>query len=307
MTSPVRNILLSLLVAGLAVVAIPPQPAWAGECAKWGMVDVDPSPGGVSMERRCIEWEDGGNTGDDDTDNPQFPVETGPVKQYYRTPACSANGPPPGDPNALCRAAVNSPMCADDEIRMRVFSRSVNRQTGEPVAGAAGNWHSEGTECSGPDDPPGGVEPPRITVEMVMGFAATHAPTAEVHMEPNGESWVNITNNFYIATDPISDTLTVLGIAIPVTYTPVSHTWNFGDEATASGAGIDNASVGQPGSVEHAYDREGDYNVTVTTDWSVTFTLPGQGQVTPPGTISSTSAAYPVTIGEIQSVVTKVR
>lgn len=246
---------------------------------------------------------------DDESDGAETaaPVDLGPVTETYHVPACSVNGPPGQGADALCGMAVNS-CAADDEIRYYEYTRMVDPATGEPVAGGDGQWSNQGMTCRGPDDGGAGVQPPELTVEMVMGVAYTQAPVPVVSVQPEGESYVNVPNNFFVDKGPVDDTLTVLGRSVQVTYAPVvaEYAWDFGDGGKGSGAGIADAAIGQDGAVEYAYVRQGTYEVLVSANYRVTFTAPGLGTVTPPGTISETSEPVSVEIGEIQSVVTDV-
>ncbi|HVE98998.1 MAG TPA: hypothetical protein VNA12_07445, partial [Mycobacteriales bacterium] len=66
---------------------------------------------------------------------------SGPLYTYAYVPACSSNGPPPGNAD-LCLAATTS--CADGGVRLWVFRREVDRDTRAPLTG----WDRlDGTIC----------------------------------------------------------------------------------------------------------------------------------------------------------------
>jgi hypothetical protein len=290
--------LLTLLGGSLAIPLLV-TPSAQAECYTNTWREVTST--GIVVHEETICEDGGGHQNENRQTN--LPAE---VQQMYRTPACFVNGPPPGDPGAMCPEVTSNPLCADDEFLMRIYVRMVDRVEYPPIH-EGGGWEYLGTSCVGPGEEASGLVPIEITVEMVMDHAQTTAPTPELHMQPpTASTVVNIPNNFYVQAERSSETLTVLGVAVPVTYTPVSHAWAFGDGEVGSGAGIENAEVGQGGAVEHVYLRRGDYEVTVTTSYSVTFRIPGQGEVTPDGTIEGTSDALPVEVLEIQSVVTGV-
>lgn len=125
-----------------------------------------------------------------------------------------------------------------------------------------GDWKPAGTTCRGADDPPEGG-PVQITQEMIFDAAKKKAPAPMVHVEPKTKSYVNIPNNFYVDTDASTSTVHVMGQAIDITFTPSDISWSFGDDTKGTGAGIAHAKVGANGAVEHAYQRIGDYKVTV--------------------------------------------
>jgi hypothetical protein len=155
----------------------------------------------------------------------------------------------------------------------------------------------------GPRRPP---PPPQITTAMVTEAARVTAPTNAPHVEPGTVSYVNIPNNYWTETATVNDAVTILGVTIPLRWTPTSTTWNFGDGGTGAGDGIQGADVGAPGAIEHAYSRQGSYDITTTTTYNLSFVLPGQGaqtiQLTAP---PSPPATLPVQ--EIQTLVSYAR
>ena len=222
-----------------------------------------------------------------------------PWTQERMVPACQTNSPSESD-DALCMGALAA--CrAEGEINMRVYTRLMSAE-GVPTE----PWQYQGTRCVGGDTETG-VQQPQVTTEDVVEQARSLAPPSQIGVEPEGESYVNVPNNFYADSEAQTVTVSVFGIAIPVSYAPTDFTWDFGDGATGSGPGEQGAKVGAPGAVEHAYATGGTYEATVTTTYSVSFTLPGGNQVTVPGEVSATSDPVPLQVGEIQAVVSDVR
>ena len=58
------------------------------------------------------------------------------------------------------------------------------------------------------------------------------------------------------------------------------------------GRGRARAGVGAPGAVEHAYPRQGNYGISTTTAYELTFVLPGQGAQTIPLTSTPSAAGH---------------
>ncbi|MGH8964589.1 MAG: hypothetical protein ACRDXB_04555 [Actinomycetes bacterium] len=288
-----------ILLALFGVFLVPLPTASAGDdgCA---YCEVDQTGDNAGATNQVPEnGSDGGDPGTDGVDY-SGPVYNGPFKEYRYVVNCMYNGPNnPGD--ALCMAAVSS--CpAEDEIRYRVYYRLVDRQ-GRLVDGSG--WNYEGSECRGPDDPTGVVQP-QVTEEMVVAEAERTAPEPTVHVEPATKSYVNVPNNFYADAEDATHTVNLLGASITIAFLVEDVRWEFGDGAGATGAGVRNASVGAPGTVEHQYARGGGYDITATTSLTVQFTLPGGQQITLPNAISQTSAPVTLQVGEIQTTVNNV-
>ncbi len=159
-----------------------------------------------------------------------------------------------------------------------------------------------------PGEPQAPVAPvaPVITVQMVTDAARVTAPTTPPNVEPGNRSFVNIPNNYWADVDTVQTSVTVLGRAIPLTWTPTGTTWSFGDGSTATGNGVEGAELGAPGAVEHAYARQGSYDITTTTTYDLSFVLPGQGAQTIALT-SPPSPAVTLPVGEIATRVSYAR
>jgi len=130
-----------------------------------------------------------------------------------------------------------------------------------------------------PADPTAPVAPV-ITTQMVSEAAKVTAPVNPPHVEPGTVSYVHVPNNYWADAPTVNDSVTLLGVTIPLRWTPTGTTWSFGDGATASGNGVEGADVGAAGAVEHAYGRQGGYAISTTTTYDLTFVLPGGGSQT---------------------------
>ena len=164
--------------------------------------------------------------------------------------------------------------------------------------------YAQPTPCAPTDDPEPGEPParPQITAAMVTAAASVVAPTSPPHVEPGEVSYVHVPNNYWTDAPTVNNSLTLLGVTIPLRWTPVATTWNFGDGSSATGNGVAGANVGAPGAVEHAYDRQGSYDITTSTAYNLTFVLPGQGAQTVQLT-SPPSPAVTLPVGEVQTIV----
>jgi hypothetical protein len=147
------------------------------------------------------EWgECGENPGDPDPDpgGPDDPGPSGPQPgdtrpDEYVTPACSGNGPPPGDGGALCGAAANSCQ-AEDEIRFFVYTRTERWNGSQWIP--EGSWEFQGSECRGGDgtsdvtSQPGGPYP-NIDVTHTYGSTGDY----EVRVDVTYSGWYEFGGN----------------------------------------------------------------------------------------------------------------
>ena len=112
-----------------------------------------------------------------------------PWTQERMVPACQTNSPSESD-DALCMGALAA--CrAEGEINMRVYTRLMSAE-GVPTE----PWQYQGTRCVGGDTETG-VQQPEVTPEDVVEQARSLAPPSQIGVEPEGESYVNVSNNFY--------------------------------------------------------------------------------------------------------------
>lgn len=279
------------VLAAILIVAMP--------TAAWADPEIDITGGGDTVT----------GTGTDSTSTPTGGGGSNgvytlpkPYKEYRYVPACSQNSVDLGGDN-LCGGAIYT--CPDDgDIRYRVYTLQ-HDANGDVADGA--DFEYVGTLCRGADDPPEGG-PVQITTADIREEASKVAPVTTVHVEPGNRSYVNVPTNFYADSAGQDASIQILGQTIGLRFEPSGYTWTYGDGSTGSGAGVKNAPVGGPGAVEHAYVRSGDVDITLTRTFAVTFTLPGgqTGTLPAPG-VSNTSEPYPLEIGEIQTVVTRVR
>lgn len=284
-----------LAILGLSLtLLLPIEAAGAGDGDGWGSETGDHSTT-ISGQEQAEEVQDivHGGVGNDGTWTP-------PSKwpEYTYVPTCSHNTPE-GGADALCNGATRP--CAtrqEHAIQMWVFRRTVFADGREPT-----RWERVATICKGPDDDR--PTTPVVTTEMVVQAARAMAPQVRAHVEPEAQSYVHFPNNYYADTPNVTRTVTLFGHSIAVRFTAGETTWDFGDDSTATGNGIKGADVGQSGSVEHAYARQGDYSVTASATYTVSFTLPDGRDVTQE-VAGVPGPAAELEIGEIQSIVTDV-
>lgn len=296
---PMRRLFLILLLSTFAGLSLASPAAHADPPPDCGDYCTGTGGDDATVSDVSDEVDQGGEDGSSDDGTPSGGTYNGPFYQYKYVVNCMANSPD-NPVDVICAGAKAG--CADDEIRYRVYRREVNR-AGNTVG--RGLWDFQDSECRGLDDPNGVVQP-QVTGPMVLEEARRTAPEPNAHVEPNGETYVNVPNNFYADADDTEHTVTLFGNAITISFQVSGVTWDFGDGGTASGNGVKNADVDQPGAVEHEYVRQGSYEVTASTSITVVFTLPDGRTVTLPDAISQTSEPVTLQVGEIQTTVNDV-
>lgn len=295
------TVLLAGLVAALQLSTAAPAAAddcpggWGGEAGSGG-VDVCGSEGG--------EQGNPGNGGGGGGGAISVPV---PWTQRVYVPYCSINsvtatGRGVDDYETIADVACTgfSSGCPEGDFRYWAFERRM----GADNLAIDEQFSRGGVACRGSDDPDES-QPPTITTEDIMERALALAPTPTFVIEPAERSYVNIPTNFAAEAQATTVTVDILGLQIPVEFTPGTVSWSFGDGRSGSGVGIEGASVGQSGAVEHAYARSGAFDVSVSVAYDVRITTPA-GTIDLPAPIDRTSAPQNLEVGEIQSVVTEV-
>ena len=264
------------VVAALLVVITPA--ASAGPCTPGAWTGAD----GIVHEGGSCQT-DGSGPG------PGGPVSGTPAPEYPKTivmPSCSGDAAS-GGVQLQVMYYCPQPPCPDPAQKR--FARYV-----QPAAGAVAQF--AGTLCRDPNAAP----VPVITPQMVTDAAQQIAPKPVAQVQPGTRSYVNIPNNYFTDSAPTTVPVTVLGQQIAVTFEPVGDTWDFGDGSTATGSGIEDAAVGAPGAVEHAYLAAGSYAIHVSRTYTVRFTIPG-GPVTVPNAFTIPGADTVLPVGEIQT------
>jgi len=277
------------LLLALGVLVMAPATAYACDDSFTG--SLGQTGGNFGGTQECVEEEE--EVLDPELDGPYVPTgPPPPVYEDYWTPACSANGPPPGGADAMCMGAATICDTRTDDPTA-IFMQHWRRQV------PGGTWESAGNECRGADEPAN--EEPEVTQEMVLDEAYAAAPRPNAQVQPGTRSYVNVPNNYYA--DAADDTVTVnlLGHQIPVRFTVTRVSWDFGDAASGTGKGVKDADVGSAGAVEHAYTQQGSYTITATSQVGISFTLPGGPAVDLPTAFSMEGEAVELPVGEIQT------
>jgi len=221
-----------------------------------------------------------------DPTNPNAGVPQPEWPKTIVTPSCG--GAMPAGVKFEYMAFCPQPPCPDGTWDR--FARWI-----QPAAGAEARF--AGTYCA---DPAAAAPVPVVTPAMVVDAAEQVAPEPVAQVQPGTRSYAHIPNNYFAEAGSTTIPVTVLGQQIQVTFEPAGDTWDFGDAATGTGSGIEDADMGAPGAVEHAYTRSGSYAIHVSRGYTVRFTLPG-GPVTVDTAFTIPGPDTVLPVGEIQT------
>jgi hypothetical protein len=242
----------------------------------------DRAPCSQAVEDSCAEGKDGGfgvglGTGRQDNaggvrsgpTRGQTPISTTYMESLH-LPTCTGNGP--GGADAVCAAALDT--CElPTEVRYWVYTRQVNRQTGQ-----ATDWAlvtDPPFVCLGADDP---VLDPAVAIAAIIEseFKRVVVLKGTAEVSPRPDTLVNIPTRFTTDAPASYDIpLTLLGQPVTITATARRWTWHFGDGSTAT-----TTAAGTRARVEHTYRSAVDLGAYVVIEWSGTYRI-GGGAVLP--------------------------
>jgi len=157
-----------------------------------------------------------------------------------------------------------------------------------PIAG--------GTQCRSPS----GATPAQVRKAVFDQFSQL-LTTAHPSQQPAGRGVVNLPTLFATNT-PVAQVFneTLLGVQVTLNV-DASWTWDFGDGTTLTST--DPGGAYPIASLSHVYLAGGSYVVTLTTNWTGTFSMAGgPAAVIPGGPIPRVSPPFPLEIHEAHSV-----
>ena len=152
------------------------------------------------------------------------------------------------------------------------------------------------TECRSPS----GATPAQVRLAAFDEFSQL-LTTAHPSQQPAGNGVVNLPTLFSTNT-PLAQVFdeTLLGVQVTLNV-DASWTWDFGDGTTLTSS--DPGGAYPIASLNHVYLASGSYVVTLTTNWTGTFSMAGgPAAVIPGGPIPRVSLPFPLEIHEAHSV-----
>lgn len=149
-----------------------------------------------------------------------------------------------------------------------------------PKAIANPTW-TEWTPIGGPtclyDSKPEDVLP-RIAARILEDFRNLPIAAGSVSAQPSPHTLVGAETNVFASASEQQFDVTILGQKVHLTATPSQYTFNYGDGATLGpspthGGPIPEAEWGSKTRTSHVYGNTGDFNVTVTTSFTGTYSV----------------------------------
>jgi hypothetical protein len=147
-----------------------------------------------------------------------------------------------------------------------------NRAVEEPKSPCRYNGLLLECDIPQPGAPQGTVFTPGLARQAV---ATIPLPGLTLHVQPNGETLVNVPTIFWVDPQPFQTSIDLLGHEIEVEATPESFTWVHGDGTTQT---TDQPGKPYPrGDITHRYWQPADLEARVDTTYSVRFSIDGDG------------------------------
>lgn len=153
---------------------------------------------------------------------------------------------------------------------------------------------------------------PGVAARMAVDQFQFTAPTVNIGPEPERNEWhmAAVGYPYWLwgtggTTVPLERSTTIQGLTITMSTAAPTVTWEMGDGTTKRcGLGKPWTKSVVPGTPSptcgHRYQKRGDYRVTATAHWEVSWTAGDMSGVLP---VTQTSTSAPFHVGELQSLV----
>lgn len=147
---------------------------------------------------------------------------------------------------------------------------------------------------------------PPPSPSQVWAAAVRDLPVPQIETNPADSGLVQLATWFWLANDPVGVPVTVTaaagGRSVTATVHPVSYTWDFGAPGTYE---VTSYTAGSPGSASRAsavytYVDNGTYEVTVSVEWTGSYSFDGGSPIALPPVPEEQS--FPYEVREIRSV-----
>ncbi len=119
---------------------------------------------------------------------------------------------------------------------------------------------------------------PRIAARILEDFRNLPITAGSVSAQPSPHTLVGAETNVYASAAEQQFDVTILGQRVHLTATPSQYSFNYGDGATLGPSGtyggpIPEAEWGSKTRTSHVYGNTGNFNVTVTTSFTGTYSV----------------------------------
>ena len=275
--------LAALLAAALAAAAVPPagQPAAAAQPAAPCLRNCNAArnhDGATELRAAYHRYQARPGSG------AARAGQAGPALEWAYVPACQLNGPPGSGLEALCPAATRS--CPEEgAVRFREYSRPAGRD-GVP-------WRLRRVVCLTGGAFEAAAPPPFLVA--IERLKRLEYPGPQIRVAP-GKGLAHLESTFWTAArERLAGSVRAGPNLVEVEATVARYEWSFGDghELVTTFPG---RPWPRPGSIRHAYQDGGWYEVRLTAVWEGVFRVNGGPPRPIPGVeITRTShRRYPV-------------
>lgn len=145
-----------------------------------------------------------------------------------------------------------------------------------------------------------------IAERILSAFRSLPVDAGSLTLQPSPHTLIGANTNVYAETENQIHEIKMLGQDVVIEAIPQDYSWNYGDgtslgPTSTPGGPLPQARWGEQTATSHVYTSTGDFNVSLTTTFSGTYSVNGGPAIPIPGT--GTFSAEPVTISVWRSVV----
>jgi hypothetical protein len=215
---------------------------------------------------------------------------------------CTSHGTVGFDPDIPADWVPGDPLPDGDTLLQ--LEEEISSTTGRVLGVVPDSAPNVGQPCNGPTPLP--PPPPPPSPAEAWAAAVKDLPVPQVRSNPTTAGLVQLGTWFWLSNDragvPVTVTAAAGGGSVTATVYPVSYTWDFGPPGSGP---VTSYTAGSPGSASSAsavytYVDKGTYEVSVTVDWSGSFSFDGRAPIALPAV--SEEQSFPYEVREIRSV-----
>ncbi|MCW2132573.1 hypothetical protein B0G38_001736 [Arthrobacter sp. VKM Ac-2550] len=146
----------------------------------------------------------------------------------------------------------------------------------------------------------------QIADRILSEFRSLPIDAGRLTLQPSPHTLIRANTNVYAESEEQIHEIDLLGQNVVIEAIPQDYSWNYGDgtslgPTSTPGGPLPQGRWGEQTATSHVYTSTGDFNVSLTTTFSGTYSVNGGPAIPIPGT--GTFSAEPVTISVWRSVV----
>lgn len=141
----------------------------------------------------------------------------------------------------------------------------------------------------------------RIAARIASDFKSLPVKAGTATIQPSPHTLIGAHTNVYADAAEQRFSIQILGQEVAITAAPVEYTWSYGDGShlgpvAAPGGPLPRDRWGEQTATSHIYRETGDFQVTLTTTFTGTYSVNGGPSVPIPGNGSFTAAPATVSV-----------